>query len=295
MHEWPSRAKLAIAACFAILMVGIGAALVYQLNPLYAVTPLSLERERVFKPKDTFKECANCPEMVVVSAGRFMMGSTENEPNHDADEVPQHAVTLPPQFAIGRFAVIFDEWDGCVADGGCHDYRPDDNGWGRGRRPVINVSWDDAKAYVAWLSRKTGKSYRLPSEAEREYATRAGSTTAYSWGDQIGNGNANCRFCGSRWDGKQTAPVGSFAANAFGLYDMHGKVWEWVEDCYHDSYNGAPTDGSAWTMGNCAYYIARGGSWGFVPRGLRSATRGGFTTGLRENFLGFRVGRTLTP
>ena len=218
-------------------------------------------QERALKPKDTFQECTNCPEMMVVPAGSFTMGSPANEPGRYADEGPQHTVTIARQFAVGQFELTFDEWDACVADGGCNGYKPNDEGWGRGRRPVINVSWDDATAYVAWLAKKTGKPYRLLTEAEYEYATRAGTTTAYPWGDDIGKNNANCNGCGSQWDGKQTAPVGSFAPNQFGLYDMVGNVWEWTEDCYHDSYNGAPADGSAWTGGDCSRRVVRGGSW----------------------------------
>ncbi len=201
--------------------------------------PLSPIQEKALKPKDTFKECANCPEMVVVPAGSFTMGSPTTEPGHSVDESPQHTVTIVRPFAIGRFEVTFDEWDACAADGGCNGYKPADEGWGRARRPVINVSWDDAEAYIAWLSKKTGKSYRLPSGAEYEYATRAGTQTAYPWGKAIGTNNANCHACGSKWDAKQTAPVGSFAPNGFGLYDMVGNVREWTEDCYHDSYLGA--------------------------------------------------------
>src|SRR5262249_38900065 len=140
--------------------------------------PLSPMQEKALKPKDTFKECANCPEMMVVPAGSFTMGSPTSEPGHSVDENPQHTVTIARQFAVGRFDVTFDEWDACAADGGCNSYKPSDEGWGRGRRPGINVSWDDAKAYVAWLSKKTGKSYRLLSGAEYEYATRAGTQTA---------------------------------------------------------------------------------------------------------------------
>src|SRR5205823_12154354 len=136
--------------------------------------------------------------------------------------------------------------------GGCDGYKPSDYGWGRGRRPVINVSWDDAKAYAAWLANRTGKAYRLLSEAEWEYAARAGTTTVYFWGDAIGNNNANCDGCGSQWDKRQTAPVGSFKSNAFGLYDMAGNVWQWVQDCYHADYQGAPTAGSEWTSGDCS-------------------------------------------
>jgi len=160
---------------------------------------------------------------------------------------------------------------------------------------VINVSWDDAQRYVAWLSRMTGQPYRLLREAEWEYAARAGTTTAYYWGDEIGKGNANCDGCGSQWDGKQTAPIGSFAPNAFGLYDMAGNVYQWVQDCYHDDYNGAPIDGSAWTSEDCSRRVVRGGSWFRYPLVLRSAFRFSNATDYRDYDLGFRVGRTLTP
>src|SRR5579864_928890 len=258
--------------------------------------PLSPMQEKALKPKDTFKECANCPEMMVVPAGSFTMGSPTSEPGHSAEESPQHTVTIARQFAVGRFEVTFDEWDACAADGGCNGYKPSDEGWGRGRRPVINVSWDDAKAYVAWLSKKTGKSYRLLSGAEYEYATRAGTQTAYPWGNAVGTNNANCHACGSQWDARQTAPVGSFAANGFGLYDMVGNVREWTEDCYHDTYSGAPVDGSAWIDGaNCSSRVVRGGSWLIAPAFLRSAARYWFSPDYRLNYLGFRVARTLAP
>ena len=260
--------------------------------------PLSPMQEKELKPKDTFKECANCPEMMVVPAGSFTMGSPKGEPGRSADEGPQRTVTIARPFAVGRFAVTFDEWDACAADGGCNyrPYKPSDEGWGRGRRPVINVSWDDAKAYAAWLSKKTGKPYRLLTGAEYEYATRAGTQTAYPWGNTIGTNNANCHACGSQWDARQTAPVGSFPPNGFGLYDMVGNVEEWMEDCYHESYVGAPTDGSAWIEGaDCSNRIVRAGSWFFAPAFLRSAKRYWFTTDYRLNYLGFRVARTLTP
>jgi formylglycine-generating enzyme required for sulfatase activity len=232
--------------------------------------------------------------MIVVPAGSFTMGSPASEPGGSSNEGPQHTVTFAPQFAVGQFEVIFDEWDACVADGGCNGYRPSDQGWGRGRRPVINGSWDDAQAYVVWLSNKTGKTYRLLTEAEYEYATRAGTQTRYPWGNDIGTNNANCRGCGSQWD-EQTAPVGSFPPNGFGLSDMVGNVWAWTEDCYHDSYSGAPADGSAWTAGDCSRRVVRGGSWGDLPVVLRSATRFRFTSDSRNLILGFRVGRTLLP
>jgi formylglycine-generating enzyme required for sulfatase activity len=159
-----------------------------------------------------------------------------------------------------------------------------------------NVSWDDAQAYVAWLSRMTGKEYRLLTEAEWEYAARASSTTAYFWGDEIGKENANCVGCGSQWDSQGTAPVGSFNPNAFGLYDMAGNVWQWVQDCYHENYDGAPMDGAPWIEGGyCKQRMVRGGSWVVDPVDLRSANRLWLTTVLRGNGVGFRVARTLTP
>jgi formylglycine-generating enzyme required for sulfatase activity len=162
---------------------------------------------------------------------------------------------------------------------------------------VINVSWDDAQQYVKWLSERTGRPYRLLSEAEWEYAARAGSTKAFSWGDNIGEGNANCDGCGSKWDNKQTAPVGSFKANAFGLHDMHGNVFEWVQDCWNANYDGAPTDGSARTDGTCTSRVLRGGSWSYAPRALRSAARERRPANAQSSARGFRVGRTfsMTP
>ena len=231
-------------------------------------------------PGTAFRDCPECPEMVVVPAGSFMMGSPSHEAGRDNDEGPAHRVTIAKPFAVGKYEVTFAEWDACVADGGCGGHRPGDKGWGRGRRPAINVNWDDAKAYVRWLSDKTGKQYRLPSEAEWEYAARAGTTTRYSWGDEVGRNRANCDGCGSLWDNEQTAPAGSFRANVFGLHDVHGNVWEWVEDCWSGNYLGAPADGSAWESGDCSRRVLRGGSW-FNIRGasvLRSAAGTGQET-----------------
>ena len=204
-------------------------------------------------------------------------------------------------FAAGKFAVTFDEWDSCVADGGCRGYKPSDQGWGRGRRPVINVSWDDASAYVAWLSGKTRKTYRLLSEAEREYVTRAGTTTPFWWGASISPQQAN--YDGNYIYGNEpkdeyrqrTVPVDSFQPNPWGLYQVHGDVWEWTEDCYHDSYVVAPSDGSAFIISDCSTRVLRGGSWVNVPRHLRAADRDWGAPGYRINYLGFRLGRTLTP
>ena len=242
-----------------------------------------------------FRDCPDCPEMVVVPSGSFMMGSPSSEEGRDADEGPVHRVTIVRPFAVGVYEVTFGEWDACVSGGGCGGYRPGDKGWGRGRHPVIYVSWDDAKAYVDWLSDKTGEEYRLLSESEWEYVARAGTVTRYWWGDEIGRNRANCAVCGSRWDDEQTSPVGSFAPNGFGLHDVHGNVWEWVEDCWHEDYVGAPGDGRAWTVGgDCEGRVLRGGSWGHKPQYLRSALRSWGTAGLRvDYFYGFRVARTL--
>lgn len=275
----------------------LGTAIIAQVMPASTQTaPHPPMQGQTLKPKDRFKDCANCPEVVVVPAGSFTMGSPANESERSAEEGPQHLVTIARPFAVGRFGVTFDEWDACVAEGGCNGYKPSDEGWGRGRRPVINVSWDDAQAYVSWLSKKTGKSYRLLSGAEYEYAMRAGTQTVYPWGNSVGTNNANCHACGSQWDAKQTAPVGSFAANEFGLYDMVGNVREWTEDCYHETYSGAPPDGSAWVKdGNCYHRVVRGGSFLLAPAFLRSASRYWFASDYRLRYLGFRVARALAP
>jgi formylglycine-generating enzyme required for sulfatase activity len=266
-----------------------------------AITLLSREREGTLLPGESFRECETCPEMVAVPAGSFTMGSPTSEQGNFDYEDPQHLVTLARPFAVGRFAVTFAEWDACVAGGGCNGYTPSDKSWGRGRRPVIDVSWDDTKAYVAWLSRATGKNYRLLSEAEREYVTRAGTTTPFWWGASISTEQAN--YDGNYTYGdsskgqhrQQTLPVDSFMPNPWGLHQVHGNVWEWVEDCWHESYVGAPTDGSAWTTGDCSYRVLRGGSWDKFPRSLRSAYRNWNRPGDRSSSIGFRVARTLSP
>jgi formylglycine-generating enzyme required for sulfatase activity len=247
--------------------------------------------EEALEPGKTFQECTRCPLMVVLPSGQFNMGSPDSESDRDPDEGPQRVVEITRQIAVSRFEITFEEWDTCVAVGEC--INPGDQHWGRGKRPVINVGWNDAKRYVAWLSSETGKLYRLLSEAEWEYAARAGSSLAYSWGEKIGDTRANCFGCGSQWDYRQTAPVGSFVANAFGLYDMHGNVWEWVEDCYHETYKGAPADDSPWITGECRNRVLRGGSWNDDPKYLRAANRHQGAADARTNALGFRVARTL--
>ena len=237
--------------------------------------------------------------MAVLPSGTYRMGAPESESTSDDDERPVHEVTIGGAVAFGVYEVTFAEWDACLAGRGCRGYRPNDNGWGRGRRPVINVSWDDAQSYVDWLSEKTGKQYRLPSESEWEYAARAGTVTPFHTGRTISTDQANYDgnyVYGSGRKGVfrgKTVPVGSFEPNAWGLRDMHGNVREWVEDCLNDSYVGAPRDGSARLTGNCHRRVLRGGSWYGGPSYLRAASRDTVSTGYRNDFVGFRVARTL--
>jgi len=249
-----------------------------------------------------YRDCPVCPELVVVPAGEFLMGSPESERGRGSDEGPQRKVAVKA-FAMGKFEVTFAEWEACVAEGGCR-HKPDDETWGRGRRPVINVTWHDAGQFLAWLSRKIGKSYRLPSEAEWEYAVR-GVTRAsephppFATGTTINYKQANYDANFVYGDGKvgvfrqRTVTVGTFAGNAFGLHDMHGNVWEWVQDCYKDSYDGAPIDGSAVALPDCELRILRGGSWNYFPQLLRSAYRYATAPDVRLDMVGFRVARSL--
>ena len=256
-------------------------------------------------------------EMVTIPGGTFLMGDLSGK--GDDDERPVHKVTVV-SFELGKYEVTFSQWEACVADGGCL-HLPDDAGWGRDNRPVINVSWDDIQQFIVWLNAKTDGGYRLPTESEWEYAARAGRVTEYSWGDNIredGGIWANCVDCGSEWDGDRTASVGRFLSNAWGLHDMHGNVWEWVEDCWNDSYGGAPVDGSAWELlrrtglfgkpayggapvdgsawesGDCSQRVIRGGSWGESSWNLRSAHRNGGNRSFRFDGLlglGFRLAK----
>ena len=267
-------------------------------SPSRATVPLTAAEERALKRGDTFKECNECPEMVVVPAGSFLMGSGPSEIaaldkeydfyRHDS-EGPQRRVTIARPFAASKFEVTFAEWDACVAAGGC-THQPGDKGFGRGKRPVFNVSWNDiTKQYLPWLSRRTGKTYRLLSEAEWEYAARAGTMTRYAFGDtRITWRQAEFRhFTGPK-------EVGSFQPNAFGLYDMHGNVWEWCEDSWHADYKGAPPDGSVWAGGEVSLRVLRGGSWhDDNPDSLRSAFRGNARVDASGSLVGFRLARTL--
>jgi formylglycine-generating enzyme required for sulfatase activity len=276
-------------------------------------------------PGDVFRDCPNCPEMVVVPSGSFLMGDIAG--GGFSTERPVHRVTIPEAFAVGRYEVTvgqfreFADETSYRTEGGCHLWTGvaweidsskswQDPGFNQSdQHPVGCMNWDDAEAYAIWLARKAGQSYRLLSEAEWEYAQRAGAATLWSHGnDETGI----CRYGNIRDDtyrsntddtaGAQCddgsitkAPVGSYQPNEFGLYDMTGNVYEWTQDCWNDSYSGSPTNGSAWMSGDCSRHTLRGGSWPSRPRGLRSAFRNKFETGNRSNNFGFRVARPLSP
>jgi len=235
-------------------------------------------------PGETFRDCADCVELVVVPAGDFLMGTKAKWA-----EEPVHRVDIKKGFAIGRREVTFAQWDKCVAAGGCK-YSPPNPAWGRGDYPVTNVSWDDAKEFIAWLARTTGKPYRLPTEAEWEYAARGGSTTPFWWGKEAETGRAQCADCGVSETGRP-AVVGSFRPNAFGLYDTSGNAAEWVEDCWNPTYRGAPNDGSAWMSGDCSLRVLRGGSFADKAARVGSASRFRYDEGVRYYANGFRVAR----
>lgn len=277
--------------------------------------------------KSLFRDCQQCPELVVIPSGTFLMGSPKGEDGRYANEGPQRQVTIDRPFALGKYEVTRAEFRlfvsetgheaaGCMLSDGKERVDDQDRDWRdpgydqRENDPVVCVNWDDTKAYVGWLSEKAGQSYRLPSEAEWEYAARAGSSTAYFWGDAIttacdyanGHDRKTKKINGLRYDAfpceddhAETAPVGNFQPNSFGLYDMTGNVWEWVEDAWHADYDGAPVDGSTWTEVNTTGRVLRGGSWSYNPRNLRSANRREAEQGDRNTGDGFRVAKTLSP
>lgn len=262
------------------------------------------------------------PDMAVIPAGKLIMGSPKTEPGRYSNEGPQHEVSIASfaisrtEITVGQFRLFVQDKDyhggkefqttAEENDKGCWNWNEEkkqferipQRNWKSPRfqqhddHPAVCISWDDAQAYVQWLLKKTGKQYRLPTEAEWEYVARAGTTTVYWWGDSIGKNNAVCDDCGSQWDGKQTAPVGSFKPNAFGVYDTSGNVWEWTQDCWHDDYTNAPSNGKAWLEkddGDCSRRVVRGGSWGFDPLDLRSASRDWVITDGAGHGTGFRV------
>ncbi|MDX1537111.1 formylglycine-generating enzyme family protein [Arsukibacterium sp.] len=236
-----------------------------------------------------FRDCDTCPELVVVPKGAFMMGSPDMEEGRTLDEGPRHKVTINHAFALGRFEVTFAEYDACIADGGCDTVAGADANWGRGRRPAINVSYQNAQHYVAWLSEITGEKYFLPSESEWEYAARAGTVSPWNTGNAIITADANFLETFGK-----TVPVGSYPPNAFNLYDMHGNVWEWTQDCMDAGYLGAPQDGSVAPAGDCGNKrIIRGGAWDSMPDKIRSAARRVTPSYSISGNLGFRVARAL--
>jgi formylglycine-generating enzyme required for sulfatase activity len=258
--------------------------------------------------RDTLRDGSSGPEMVSIPPGESRTGDIQG--SGDADEQPVHSVRIPRPFAMGRYEVTFDEYNVFARATGRK--QPADEGWGRRRRPVINVSWEDARAYAQWLSERTGKRYRLPTEAEWEYAARAGTSYLRFWGDDPSQAckyanvfdKRNQKELSARYEISwephdcedpypQIAPVGSFDPNPWGLYDMLGNVWEWVQDCYHNNYEGAPADGSAWEKEGCALRVIRGGSWYTRPWNVRSASRYRFVPDYRSNSLGFRLAQDL--
>jgi formylglycine-generating enzyme required for sulfatase activity len=239
------------------------------------------------KVGDKFRDCPVCPELVVVPTGEFDMGSNDFEP-----EKPIHRVAIAKPFAIGRREVTYAEWDQCVTAGACK-VKPDDAGHPRADFPVTGVSWNDSKDYTAWISSKTGAKYRLPTEAEWEYVSRAGTTTSYWWGAANKPGQANCRDCGGQANGQSTTKVAAFPPNAYGLYDTSGNVAEWVEDCWNPNYRSATSDGSAVTTGQCRLRVLRGGSYENMSKYIRSSSRFLYDANVRYAANGFRVLREL--
>lgn len=235
------------------------------------------------KAGEIIKDCKQCPTMVVVPGGKFTMGSASGKPN----EKPPHHVRIN-EFIMSQTEITFDQWDACIADKVCL-HNPKDDNLGRKDLAVMRINWHDIQLFLQWLNSKSQKNYRLPSEAEWEYAARAGTTTAYSWGDTIGSNNASCIGCNISVDKNKINKVKNYPANTFGLYDMHGNVWEWTADCWHPNYLGAPSDGEPWEPNGCKNFVVRGGSGGNSPEDLRSASRGVMKSTQRLNSIGFRV------
>jgi formylglycine-generating enzyme required for sulfatase activity len=293
----PGTRWIVAAGLAAAVVAGIGAYIaIPHLRSLLTspARPVPVDRavERAFPDCPT-----GCPMMIVVPTGSFNMGSEDGEPNRGNDEGPVRKVTIRKIFLAAKYPVTFEEWDYCHAHGGCAGLLPSDNNWGHGRQPVINVSWQDAQSYIEWLSKYTGHKYRLLTEAEREYIARAGTTTPFWWGEGITTAEAN--YDGRKRYGdepaglfrQRTLTVDTFPPNPLGFYQTSGNTWDWVEDCYHDSYEQAPTDSSAWLTGDCAHRVLRGGSWGSQPRNVRSAARWKQPIDTREPYYGFRVAR----
>ena len=285
-----SKLSIGLFAAGSLLVSGTEIELLQMLSVSQAAQS-GFRAGQVFR--DRMKNGTNGLEMVVIPSGRFRMGDIQGKGSKD--EQPVHEVHISRRFGVSRYEITFDQYDEFAK--ATSRQLPDNEGFGRGRRPVIRVSWNDAVDYAEWLSQQTGKHYRLPTEAQWEYAARAGTETVYWWGNEMKQGLANCIGCGSRWDSKQTAPVGSLKPNPFGLYDTAGNVSEWVQDCWHENYQGAPPDGSAWEKeynGNCDGRVFRGGSYGSAYNGkIRSSSREVFRAGARFRALGFRLVREI--
>jgi len=254
----------------------------YLVAALFLAACGSFDKDR---PGSVFRDCPECPEMVVIPKGDFRMGDLSGDGRYD--ELPVHRVHIGYRLAVGRFEVTNEEWNACVAVRGCLTYVADD-GFLREKHPVVNVSWNNAQAYLRWLSARTGKKYRLLSESEWEYAARGDTGTKYHFGDRLEDFHANYKKLFNR-----TTPVGNYQPNAFGLYDMHGNAFEWTQDCYQDSYNGVPTNGTANKGPNPCRRVVRGGDWGTSADAVRAARRIGFDPNYRFNGNGFRVARRL--
>ena len=300
-HSHKGRLFMVISVGVFALILGILLALLFMPSAVTPPPPVIIIKPPTIKPdptgpkepninametyRDRLKDALG-PLMVKLPGGTFKMGSKNSSTYYD--ERPQHKVTLQ-SFSISQYEVTFEEYDWFATATG--STLPEDNGWGRGRQPVINVSWKDAMNYTQWLSEQTRYNYRLPSEREWEYAAAAGSGKAYWWGYKLEKNKANCSVCGRQWDGKQTAPVGSFPPNPFGLYDTIGNVLEWTNSCFHSSYRGAPSTGHLWKGGDCSKQIARGSSFRSNKNALRRTIRHKFRPNTRIVSLGFRVVR----
>lgn len=254
--------------------------------PSVSSAPSAGETPGAGRANPEIRDCPACPTLVSLPAGSYAMGSNSGDPS----EKPAHRVSIGKPFAIGKTEVTVEQWNACVA---AHACPPLPGAGAAPNMPVRDLSWDDAQEYVKWLGKQSGKAYRLPSEAEWEYAARGGTASRYWWGEQMRQGMANCKECGDPWQQDAPAPVASFAANPYGLHDMNGSVWEWVSDCWHNSYKGAPADGRSWDENYCSTHVIRGGSWREGASYMPVTTRFRYDTSVRHSQNGFRVARDM--